>query len=153
MKIPYTIWNELSGILLIIYRVFHLKSQNGAYLTHPMLVKPKCVWEAVVFYEVQLIFLYLAQFFIKHHGLMDKVLFRLSCICIRSLVWILPRVQKISLLLEKFCNFFTFSNYYFLPQKIYHFSNTFWLYQHKVKYAPFLCYSHLKYQNFKWNTL
>ena len=40
---------------------------------------------------------------------------RLSCI--RSLVRILPWVQKISLLLEKLCNFFTFSNYYFLPQK------------------------------------
>ena len=37
--------------------------------------------------------------------------------CITSLVRILPRVQKISLLLEKLCNFFTFSNYYFLPQK------------------------------------
>ena len=37
--------------------------------------------------------------------------------CIRSLVRILPRVQINSLLLEKLCNFFTFSNYYFLPQK------------------------------------
>ena len=37
--------------------------------------------------------------------------------------------------------------------KNYRLSNTFWLYQHRVKYAPFLCYSHLKLQNFKWNTL
>ena len=38
-------------------------------------------------------------------------------------------------------------------EKNYRFSNTFWLYQHRVKYAQFLCYSHLKKQNFKRNTL
>ena len=38
-------------------------------------------------------------------------------------------------------------------EKNYRFSNTFWLYQHRVKYAQFLCYSHLKLQNFKRNTL
>jgi len=44
-----------------------------------MLVKPKCVWEAVVFYECQLIFNTckslmpkMTEFFNKHHGLMDK---------------------------------------------------------------------------------
>ena len=37
--------------------------------------------------------------------------------CKRSLVRILARVQRNSLLLEKLCNFFTFSKYYFLPQK------------------------------------
>ena len=38
-------------------------------------------------------------------------------------------------------------------KKNYRLSNTFWFYQHRVKYAPFLCYSQLKSQNFKWNTL
>ena len=47
----------------------------------PMLVKPKCVWEAVVFYEFQLIFHTckllmpkMPEFYIKHHGVMDKAL-------------------------------------------------------------------------------
>ena len=38
-------------------------------------------------------------------------------------------------------------------EKNYRFSNTFCLYQHRVKYEQFLYYSHLKLQNFKRNTL
>ena len=38
-------------------------------------------------------------------------------------------------------------------KKTYPSSNTFWPYQHRVKYAQFQCYSHLKSQNFKGNTL
>ena len=32
-------------------------------------------------------------------------------------------------------------------------SNTFWLYQYRVNYAPFQCYSHLLLMIFNWNTL
>ena len=38
-------------------------------------------------------------------------------------------------------------------EKICHLSNTFWLYQYRVKYAPFQSYSHLKFPFFNWNTL
>ena len=38
-------------------------------------------------------------------------------------------------------------------EKICHLSNAFWLYQHRVKYAPLQSYSHLKFPLFKWNTL
>ena len=50
-------------------------------ISDPMLVKQKCVWEAVVFYEFQLIFYTckslmpkITKSIIKHHGLMDKAL-------------------------------------------------------------------------------
>ena len=46
-------------------------------------------------------------------------------------------VMKNPLMLEKKC----------------HPSNTFWLYQLRVRTLPIKCYSHLKSENFKWNTL
>ena len=38
-------------------------------------------------------------------------------------------------------------------KKNYRLSNAFWLFKHRIKYAPFLCYSHLATQNFKQNNL
>ena len=38
-------------------------------------------------------------------------------------------------------------------KKISHLSNTFWLYQHRVKYLPFQFYRHLLLILFNWNTL
>ena len=50
-------------------------------ISDPMLVKPKWVWEAIFFYEFQLIIytyklfmLKMMTFYIKHHGVMDKAL-------------------------------------------------------------------------------
>ena len=50
-------------------------------MSDTMLVKPKWVWEAVVFSEFQLIFytckllmLKMTEYYIKHHGVMDKAL-------------------------------------------------------------------------------
>ena len=61
--------------------------------SEPMLVKPKCVWEAVV---------------------------------------VLKNCKQTAENVNKFLKI----------QKIYRLSNTFWLYQHRVKYAPFLSYIH-----------
>ena len=62
------------------------------------------------------------------------------------------RKQKLLTFAETLYFFAFFKNLIF-STKNYRLSNQFWLYQHRVKYVPFLCYSHLKSQNFKWNTL
>ena len=60
---------------------FQMTVALSVCISDPMLVKPKCVWEAVVFYEFQLIFYTckilmpkMTAFYIKHHGVMDKAL-------------------------------------------------------------------------------
>ena len=58
---------------------FQMTIPLSVCISDPMLVKPKCVWEAVVFYEFQLIFYTckllmpkMPKFFIKRRGLMVK---------------------------------------------------------------------------------
>ena len=60
---------------------FQMTIALSVCISDPMLVMQKCVWEAVVFYEFQLIFYTcklwmpkMTAFYIKHHGVMDKAL-------------------------------------------------------------------------------
>ena len=58
-----------------------------------------------------------------------------------------------NILLEKFFIFLSFFEKITFSIKNCHLSNTFWLYQLRVRTSPIKCYSHLKSEIFKWNTL
>ena len=135
---------------------FQMTVALSVCISDPMLVKQKCVWEVVVFYEFQLIFYTckslmpkMTTFFIKHHGLMDKAL-----VCHAKGPWFksYPGYKRF-LYFWRYFVFFYFFKILFFAIKNYRFSNTFWLYHYWVRNAHRQSYTHLKSEILIWVTL
>ena len=88
------------------------------------------------------------NFHVKLHGLMDNGCYAKG-----------PQIESYSGDIRKiyFWRNLLFFKFFFekitFSIKNCHPSNTFWLYQLRVRTPPIKCYSHLKSENFKWNTL
>ena len=101
---------------------FQMGVALSVWISDPMLVKQKCVWEAVVFYEFQLIFYNckslmpkMTKFFIKHHGLMDKAL-----VCHAKGPWFksYPGYKRFPYFWRNFVIFLLFQNTSFYHKKL-----------------------------------
>ena len=127
--------------------LFQMALRLNWSMSDPMLVKPKLVWEAVVFFQYQLIFAIfnlsiwiMALLNIERCGLMVKALD-----CHAKGPWFKSHQgHKNSFLLQKLYNFFYFFKNLIFVTKNYRLSNQFWLYKHGVRNAPFQTQSHLK---------
>ena len=149
-------WNIIQGVSFEIFW-FQMTVALNWWGSDPKLVKPKCVWGAVVFSKYQMVFhpckIYrtkMASICINLHGLMDKAV---DCYAKG------PQIESYSGDIRKiyFWRNLLFFKFFFekitFSIKNCHLSNTFWLYQLRVRTSPIKCYSHLKSENFKWNTL
>ena len=119
--------------------LFQIAPLLNWYIFDPMLVKPKCVWQVAVFFSVSWFFQAFEIYLWKIVTFSHQPPWSWG----KALVWHAkgpgfesPSGQKISTFVKTFTFFGIFEKFIF-NTKNFPFSNTFWLYQPRVKYLPF----------------